>query len=453
MVGRRSGIAGTARIACALCAIVVATPTAPAAAALTAPQVTAACPPTLPGGGYCGDGGPWREARMSAPADVAVTADGFLVADSANSVVRRVVDGRISTVAGIGLPGDAPPSRPTSVAEVALSDPRGVVALPDGAFAVADRGLRAVLLVGADGLVRTLADRRVLVEPADVAALDASTLLVADAGAGRLLAIGVDGTLRTLGRGLARPSHVAVDPASGEIYVSQQRPGANGNVVAIGPDRTRRVVAGPGARGSDGELRFARVAGVGLRGDVLVVADSAAVRAFYPDGTRRIVAPDDAGDAGPARAEGIALRDDGTLLVADSGLDTVHVAAPVPVTPARRPLFTGPRPQAQRAVAGGGGASPSPPASGSCLEKNLPRDVKALQVLRNRKLRVKFPPRGWVGVFLAREGRRGEQPIARRYFGAARPNRTFDVPTKGMRGRFLVRVRAMGACRQVRLSI
>jgi sugar lactone lactonase YvrE len=55
--------------------------------------------------GYMGDGGPATGARLNAPESVAVDANGDLyVADSANSVVRRVAasTGTISTIAGTG---------------------------------------------------------------------------------------------------------------------------------------------------------------------------------------------------------------------------------------------------------------------------------------------------------------------------------------------------------------
>ena len=81
-----------------------------------------------------------------------------LIADGQNSAIRRVnrLTGVITTVAGLGVFGDVPPDEPTPVDEVALADPRGVAALPDGSFAIADAGLHAVLLVTPDGLVRTL---------------------------------------------------------------------------------------------------------------------------------------------------------------------------------------------------------------------------------------------------------------------------------------------------------
>jgi len=200
------------RASVAACLFAVASTLAGTGRALAQPparmplQASASCDPATPSQRYCGDGGPSAAARLAAPRDVAVAPDGdLLIADGLNSAVRQVRGDIISTAAGLGFFGAAAPRRPSSVADVALADPRGVAALPDGAFAIADAGLRAVLLVSRDGLVRTLLDRRGKGMPVDVAALDADTLVVTDATAGLVLQVDLDGATRTLARGLARP--------------------------------------------------------------------------------------------------------------------------------------------------------------------------------------------------------------------------------------------------------
>jgi hypothetical protein len=102
-------------------------------------------------GGYGGDGGPATAARLCGPADVAALPDGgFLIADSGNSIIRRVgPDGAIETVAGVpplpwtynapGCDGPSSPHRdgdggPATAAR--LSTPGAVAPLSDGGFLI-----------------------------------------------------------------------------------------------------------------------------------------------------------------------------------------------------------------------------------------------------------------------------------------------------------------------------
>jgi sugar lactone lactonase YvrE len=56
-------------------------------------------------GGYLGDGGPARAARLLAPQGLAVDGGDLYIADTGNHVVRRVSDGIMETVVGTGLRG------------------------------------------------------------------------------------------------------------------------------------------------------------------------------------------------------------------------------------------------------------------------------------------------------------------------------------------------------------
>lgn len=302
----------------------------------------------LAAGGYCGDRGPAERAGLAAPRDVSYFSNGdLLIADGQNSAIRRVsrVTGAISTVAGLGVFGDDPPATPTPVAEVALADPRGVAALPDGSFAIADAGLRAVLLVTPEGIVRTLL--RNLELPTDVAVLDENSLVVTDTRAGRVIKVDLDGRRRTLAQRLNRPWQIAVEQ-TGALIVSQVRPTKRtrtksgkrrtirmrGNVVRIPPGGGRpTVLAGPGATGPAGALRFDRVSGVAalVNGGVLV-ADRHVVQMIAPDGATSAAVGGDgyAADSYLGQAEGIAYRD-GTLAIADAGTNQVYR---VPLDPA-----------------------------------------------------------------------------------------------------------------------
>ncbi|MEY2443190.1 MAG: hypothetical protein QOJ46_2616 [bacterium] len=301
------------------------------------PQAKTSCqPPDGLRAGYCGDGGPAGAAKLSAPRDVSAFPDGdLLIADGQNLVVRRVkaATGVIITAAGLGILGFDPPRRPTSVVDVALVDPRGVAALPDGSFAIADAGLRAVLLVTPDGMVRTLLNARRVTLPVDVAALDDRRLVVVDKANGRIVKVDVrTGRTRTLVRGLDRPQQVAVDATGGLIISLRRSRGRPEKVVRRAPNGVRTVVAGPGAPGVAGTRAFDldRVTGVFARADgTLLVADHHAVRAVSTTGEVTDVAgggPPSAANVYLGQGEGITQwRDE--ILIADSGTDQVHRVA------------------------------------------------------------------------------------------------------------------------------
>jgi len=89
--------------------------------------------------GSGGDDGPATDAALNNPAGLAVTADGgFLIADTANQVVRKVsADGVITRVAGTtGTAGSGGDDGPATGAE--LNYPEGVAVTADGGFLIAD---------------------------------------------------------------------------------------------------------------------------------------------------------------------------------------------------------------------------------------------------------------------------------------------------------------------------
>jgi glucose/arabinose dehydrogenase len=90
--------------------------------------------------GNSGDDGPATEAELTFPVGVAVSADGgFLIADSNNHVVRKVSSaGVITRVAGTGTFGNSGDDGPATEAE--LNGPFGVAVTADGGFLIADTG-------------------------------------------------------------------------------------------------------------------------------------------------------------------------------------------------------------------------------------------------------------------------------------------------------------------------
>ena len=106
--------------------------------------------------GLSGDGGPATAARLSAPTDTAVLPDGsFLIADTANHRIRHVgLDGRIRTVAGTtrGFSGDGGPATAAQ-----LDAPSDIAVLTTGGYVIADTANSRLRRVDLAGNITTLA--------------------------------------------------------------------------------------------------------------------------------------------------------------------------------------------------------------------------------------------------------------------------------------------------------
>jgi hypothetical protein len=151
-------------------------------------------------GGFRGDGGLAREARLNDPRGVIATPDGgMLIADSGNHRVRRVdPDGRIATVAGSGADAFAGDGGPAADAQ--LRTPVGLTLIPEGGYLIADRDDNRVRRVSPEGLISTAAgtgepgyngEARAPAEtqlnsPRGVLAGDGGTILIADTSNHRL---------------------------------------------------------------------------------------------------------------------------------------------------------------------------------------------------------------------------------------------------------------------------
>jgi hypothetical protein len=139
-------------------------------------EVTTVAGNGLPG--FSGDGGPATEARLNAPAAVALDAAGNLyIADTHNHRIRRVSNGVITTIAGDGRPGFRGDGGPA--AEAALNLPGGVAADLAGNLYIADSGNHRVRrIIG--GTIETVAGSGAVGSSGDGGpASDASLLLPA----------------------------------------------------------------------------------------------------------------------------------------------------------------------------------------------------------------------------------------------------------------------------------
>ena len=320
--------------------------------------------------GFSGDGGPARSASLSEPRAVAVLAGGgFLISDTRNNRVREVwPDGDISTVAGNGdgdASGDGGPATAAAVA------PYGLAVLPDGGFLIAERYNERVREVSTDGHISTVAGNgenreafhgeggpataATLQGPSDVSALPDGGFLIAD----------------TLNNGIRRvwpDGHISTVAGAGDInFYGDGGPAADAQVydpsgLAAMPDggfligdtgnnRTRRVwpdghistLAGNGETGFAGDGGAATAArlnaphGIAIAQDGLVlIADTGnnRVRGVWPDGHISTVAGNGrrgfGGDAGPATdaalnsPQGVAVLAGGGFLIADTGNNRIR---------------------------------------------------------------------------------------------------------------------------------
>jgi NHL repeat len=229
--------------------------------------------------GFSGDGGPATEAQLDLPHGVAFTPSGsVLVADTLNNRIRLVApDGTITTVAGDGLGRFSGDGGPASQAEIAT--PRGISAMPDGGYLIADTDNERIRRVLPDGTIETVAGSGVMGSfgdggPALEAGLDSPFAAVPVAGGGYLIAdtgnhrvrrVLPDGTIETVA-GTGAPGfsgdggpateaeldapHAVVSLPDGGFLVADTM---NDRVRRVLPDGTIETVAGVGPAGFSGD--------------------------------------------------------------------------------------------------------------------------------------------------------------------------------------------------------
>lgn len=213
---------------------------------------------TLAGTGACGnsgDGGPAARAELCFPAGLAVDPAGALVvADSANSRLRRIRDGVITNLLG----NAEDPTRSL------LYTPTGLAFGGMGSLFIADSNNRRILRLDPDGQVRVVAGRdaagslRSLDAARDVALDAAGNLFIADgrrvrrlAATGAATVAAGDGTFGFRGDGgmatlaqLHQPSGLAIAP--GGLLVADEN---NHRLRRIDPAGIITTVAGTGVPG------------------------------------------------------------------------------------------------------------------------------------------------------------------------------------------------------------
>ncbi len=131
--------------------------------------------------------GPAHEAHLAQPSGLTLIDGGAIAfADSEVSALRVLRDGDVETLAGTGLfvwgtdDGDRGTAR--------LQHPLGVVALSDGAIAVADT-FNSLIRIWADGTLRTVVLSDAVDEPGGIDVLPDGLLLVADTNHHRVVTV------------------------------------------------------------------------------------------------------------------------------------------------------------------------------------------------------------------------------------------------------------------------
>lgn len=196
-----------------------------------------------------GDGGPPRSAYFISPNTVVSDGAGtFYITDIGNDCVRKITpDGKISTVAGTGIPGYNGDNQPASAAH--LNSPHGLALDSQGNLYIADTDSHRVRKVTRDGMIQTvagtgtrgyngeklLATESQLNSPRDIAFDRNGNLYIADVNnyrvrkvtpAGIMTTVAGDGSWNFYGDGgpavgaaLRWPFSVAVNSA-GDLYIA-----------------------------------------------------------------------------------------------------------------------------------------------------------------------------------------------------------------------------------------
>ncbi len=232
--------------------------------------------------GRLGDGGPAVAAQLNEPAAVTPLAGGgFLIADRANGLIRRVgPDGLITTVAGNGPDGDDEEDRETAHdSGPKITYPQDVVTTPDGGFLVADSHEDRILAVDPVGRLRTVvgtgasgfrgdggaALQARLNDPRGMVSTPDGGMLIADSGNNRVRAVDPAGRITTVagsgdggfsgdgGRAdaaqLRTPVGLTLVPEGGYLIADRD----NNRVRGVSPEGTIYTLAGTGEPGYNGE--------------------------------------------------------------------------------------------------------------------------------------------------------------------------------------------------------
>jgi len=321
-----------------------------------------------PAGPAIGDGGPAARAVFEDPTHLWVDERGRLfVSDRRHHRIRKIENGRISTVAGNGRPGYTGDGRGATGSRISF--PQGLIGDGEGGLVFADTHNHRIRRLAPDGTLRTLMGtgargssgdggpglEATLAEPSDVCLAPGGVLFVADTKNHRVRRLRADGVVETAaGTGepgfsgdggpavqarLHEPWGIACGP-DGRVYVADSE---NHRVRVIEPSGVIRTLAGTGEEGFSGDGGLATAAALSSPQSIAVAPDGSLligdehnhrVRRLRPDGTIETAAgtgePGFSGDGGPAvqarlrDPESVLPLDDGGFLIADGDNDRIR---------------------------------------------------------------------------------------------------------------------------------
>lgn len=275
--------------------------------------------------GFNGDGLPATETMLYFPTDLDFDGEGrLIVVDFNNQRIRRVeADGTVQTLAGTGMHAYATPGLP--VLESAFENPVDIEVLPDGRMLLSELHAGRVLELAVDGFVQIYA------------------------GTGEVGYAGDDGP--AFRAALSESYGITTDP-DGILYIADTDNhcirGVTPEPVPIEGHADARLIWNVAGHGDPGlvdgagpDARFQRPHHLTWHDGALYVADmanhvvrrvdlaSGAVETLAGTGQRGY-----SGDGGPAieaqltEPTGVAIRDDGTLYIADRGNHLIREISP-----------------------------------------------------------------------------------------------------------------------------
>lgn len=297
---------------------------------------------------------------------------GALTVATLGATPAHAATGDISTLVG---PYSCSPSNPYGdggpANRACLSRPSRARALPGGGYLIADSFDNRVRVVGADGIIHTLAGggsgpgnfggdggpatSAQLSTPWDAQPMSDGSVLIADLGNARIRQVAPDGTISTVAGGglggdgcpatraeFGDPAAVAPTPGGGFLLADSS---ANSQIRRVDAGGVITSVAGFTIGGGDGSK--APYAALGQPQDVaplpdggFLIADGSAgrIRRVSPDGTISTVAGDGgvgfSGDGGPAtqaelqNPDGVAPTSDGGFVIADTYNHRIRYVSP-----------------------------------------------------------------------------------------------------------------------------
>jgi sugar lactone lactonase YvrE len=323
--------------------------------------------------GFSGDGGPATSASLFSSLGIAVdNAGNLFIADYNNDRIRMVTPaGVISTIAGSGFPGYSGDGGPATRA--AIFEPAGVAIDSAGNLVIADNANSRVRRVAPGGIISTVAGngvshfagdgsaavRSLLSSPFSLAPDSAGNLFIADTGNNRIRKITRDGIISTVAgsgntaisgeTGLATassldfPIGMAVDTA-GNLLIADS---IHYRIRKVSPGGAISTFAGTGLKGFSGDGGQATAAALSLPTGMVFDAAGDLLCADYGNNRIRMITPSGvittvagngvsafSGDGGPATGAslgfptGVAIDTLGNLFIADTGNNRIRKVTP-----------------------------------------------------------------------------------------------------------------------------